>query len=494
MTKEDNSLTHIAIIMDGNGRWATKRGLPRSMGHKKGAETVKEITRAAGELGVKYLTLYAFSTENWQRSPDEVETLMGLLRQYLKSDLQELQKNNVRIRFIGERDMLAPDITAAMAKLEADTAGNDGLTLCVALSYGSRQEIVSAVKKAAALVKKGDLQAEDIDAKMFSEMLYTQAMPDPDLVIRTSGEQRVSNYLLWQIAYSELFFTKTLWPDFNKDELTAIINDFKTRERRYGKTKAAAIVKRIVTSLILAPVVLWAVYCGSPVVNLLALTGGALLAWEWAAMVPNGKASVYGIIYTVSVATAVLTSSAPVIATVILAATLLVWLKAGEEKHRRLLTLGVPYISLGIGSLVWLFNLVGAYTTIWFVLVIWSVDIGGYLVGSNVKGPKLAPKISPNKTWSGLLGGMVFAAAVSVGYSHWLGSQQAYLAFALFGMIIAVVEQMGDLIESSIKRHLGLKDSSNLIPGHGGIFDRIDGMIFAAPLVALVLRYGFLLF
>lgn len=235
MTKEDNSLTHIAIIMDGNGRWATKRGLPRSMGHKKGAETVKEITRAAGELGVKYLTLYAFSTENWQRSPDEVETLMGLLRQYLKSDLQELQKNNVRIRFIGERDMLAPDITAAMAKLEADTAGNDGLTLCVALSYGSRQEIVSAVKKAAALVKKGDLQVEDIDAKMFSEMLYTQAMPDPDLVIRTSGEQRVSNYLLWQIAYSELFFTKTLWPDFNKDELTAIINDFKTRERRYGK-------------------------------------------------------------------------------------------------------------------------------------------------------------------------------------------------------------------------------------------------------------------
>ena len=157
MTKEDNSLTHIAIIMDGNGRWATKRGLPRSMGHKKGAETVKEITRAAGELGVKYLTLYAFSTENWQRSPDEVETLMGLLRQYLKSDLQELQKNNVRIRFIGERDMLAPDITAAMAKLEADTVGNDGLTLCVALSYGSRQEIVSAVKKTAALVKKGDL-------------------------------------------------------------------------------------------------------------------------------------------------------------------------------------------------------------------------------------------------------------------------------------------------------------------------------------------------
>ena len=235
MTKEDNSLTHIAIIMDGNGRWATKRGLPRSMGHKKGAETVKEITRAAGELGVKYLTLYAFSTENWQRSPDEVETLMGLLRQYLKSDLQELQKNNVRIRFIGERDMLAPDITAAMAKLEADTAGNDGLTLCVALSYGSRAEIIAAARQAAEEITAGRLKPEQLTEETFSGFLYTAGMPDPDLVIRTSGEQRLSNYLLWQIAYSEFYFTPTLWPDFSADELKSIIADFNSRERRYGK-------------------------------------------------------------------------------------------------------------------------------------------------------------------------------------------------------------------------------------------------------------------
>lgn len=232
---EDNSLSHIAIIMDGNGRWAAKRGLPRSVGHKKGAETVKEITKAVGEAGVKYLTLYAFSTENWQRSPEEVETLMGLLRQYLKADLQELQENNVRIRFIGEREMLAADIVASMAKLEADTANNDGLTLCIALSYGSRQEILGAVKKVASLMQKGDLSVDDVDAKMFSEMLYTRGMPDPDLVIRTSGEQRISNYLLWQIAYAEFYFSQTLWPDFDKKELTAIINDFKKRERRYGK-------------------------------------------------------------------------------------------------------------------------------------------------------------------------------------------------------------------------------------------------------------------
>ncbi len=235
MTKEENSLEHIAIIMDGNGRWATKRGLPRSMGHKKGAEVVKEIVRAAGEVGVKYLTLYAFSTENWQRSKNEVDTLMGLLRQYLKSDLKELQENNVRIKFIGESEMLAADIVSAMRKLEVDTAQNDGLTLCIALSYGSRLEIVNAVKKTAALVKKGDISVDDIDIKMFSDMLYTKSIPDPDLLIRTSGEQRISNYLLWQIAYAELYFTKTLWPDFNKDELVAIIKDYKTRERRYGK-------------------------------------------------------------------------------------------------------------------------------------------------------------------------------------------------------------------------------------------------------------------
>lgn len=235
MTTEVNKLQHLAIIMDGNGRWATKRGLPRSMGHKKGAEVVKEITRAAGELGVKYLTLYAFSTENWNRSEDEVKTLMGLLREYLKSDLKEVQDNNVCIRFIGERYMLDADLVAKMEKIEADTVSNTKMTLCIALSYGSRQEILNAVKQTATLVKNGDISINDIDVKLFSDMLYTKSIPDPDLVVRTSGEQRVSNYLLWQIAYSEFYFTDTLWPDFNKKVLEGIIKDFNTRERRYGK-------------------------------------------------------------------------------------------------------------------------------------------------------------------------------------------------------------------------------------------------------------------
>ena len=223
MTKENNKLEHLAIIMDGNGRWAARRGLPRSMGHRKGAEVVKEITRAAGELGIKYLTLYAFSTENWNRSEDEVKTLMGLLRDYLQSDLKEV------------REMLDADIVRKMAEIEADTLRNTGMTLCIALSYGSRQEIVNAVKKTAALVKEGDISLNDVDVKLFSDMLYTKDMPDPDLVIRTSGEQRISNYLLWQIAYAEFFFTDVLWPDFNKKLLEDIIKNFNMRERRYGK-------------------------------------------------------------------------------------------------------------------------------------------------------------------------------------------------------------------------------------------------------------------
>lgn len=235
MSTEENQLQHLAIIMDGNGRWASKRGLPRSMGHRKGAEAVKEVTKAAKELGIKYLTLYAFSTENWNRSPEEVGTLMELLRDYLKSDLKEIQENNVCVRFIGERQMLDADIVDKMTQIEADTINNTEMTLCIALSYGSRQEILNAVKKTAALVKEGDISLNDIDVKLFSDMLYTKSIPDPDLVVRTSGEQRVSNYLLWQIAYAEFYFTEVFWPDFNKKILEDIIKDFNARERRYGK-------------------------------------------------------------------------------------------------------------------------------------------------------------------------------------------------------------------------------------------------------------------
>lgn len=234
MTTEN--LQHIAFILDGNRRWAKKRGLPAIMGHKKGAENLIEIAKEVKNLGVKYMTVYAFSTENWQRSEDEVNGLMNLLRNYLDSSFSELEKNNVRIVFIGERNMLAEDIIQKMEKIERDTINNTDLMLCVALSYGSRQEIISAVRQTAEAVKEGKLKIEDIDIKQFSSLLYTSGIPDPDLLIRTSGEIRISNYLLWQLAYSEFYFSDTLWPDFSKKELCKIIDVYQNRERRYGKS------------------------------------------------------------------------------------------------------------------------------------------------------------------------------------------------------------------------------------------------------------------
>lgn len=229
-------LQHIAFIMDGNRRWAKARGLPIIAGHEKGAKTLTEVAKAAKDLGIKYITVYAFSTENWKREKSEVEGLMNLLRKYLKESFKELEENNARIMFIGERDMLASDIVADMEKIENRTAKNDGITLCVALSYGGRQEIVAATRKIAELAQNGGLNIKDIDEKKFSDMLYTKDLPDPDLLIRTSGEERISNFLLWQLSYSEFYFSDTLWPDFSKEELAKIIDEYKNRERRYGKS------------------------------------------------------------------------------------------------------------------------------------------------------------------------------------------------------------------------------------------------------------------
>jgi undecaprenyl diphosphate synthase len=232
---KDNSCKHIAIIMDGNGRWAKKRGMPRTFGHKKGAENVVNITRAMKESGVKYLTLYAFSTENWQRSEDEVKALMDLLREYLDKEFKEIMDNNVKLVFIGERYMLSDDIREKIEYLGKTSKDNSDLTLCIALSYGSRHEIVNATKNIAKAYANREINLDDITFDLVSNNLYTKDIPDPDILIRTSGEQRISNYLLWQLAYTELFFTNTLWPDFKKDELLDIINQFNNRERRYGK-------------------------------------------------------------------------------------------------------------------------------------------------------------------------------------------------------------------------------------------------------------------
>jgi undecaprenyl diphosphate synthase len=217
---------HVAIIMDGNGRWAKKRMLPRAMGHKRGVETVRNIVRAAGELGLETLSLYAFSSENWKRPEDEISDLMGLMRDFIKSDLDEFASNDVRLKIIGNYKALAPDIVEMLEESIARTSKNSRTTLAVALNYGAHDEMVRAARAAAA---QGEISAASIEAN-----LDTADLPPLDLLIRTSGEQRLSNFMLWQAAYAEFWFTETLWPDFNKDELATALNAFARRERRYG--------------------------------------------------------------------------------------------------------------------------------------------------------------------------------------------------------------------------------------------------------------------
>lgn len=226
--------THVAIIMDGNGRWARARSLPRTAGHKQGAEAVRRSIEACFELGVSYLTLFGFSSENWKRPEEEVSDLMLLLRRYLQSEIADLHKHGVRVRVIGERGRFSPDIVSLIGNAEEMTKGNDALHLTVALNYGSRQEIANAARRLAEDVAAGKIAAQDIDETFFGARLTTAGMPDPDLLIRTSGEKRMSNFLLWQSAYAELVFLDVLWPDFNKSHLEDAIHEFHRRERRYG--------------------------------------------------------------------------------------------------------------------------------------------------------------------------------------------------------------------------------------------------------------------
>jgi undecaprenyl diphosphate synthase len=225
---------HVAIIMDGNGRWAKARGLPRIVGHQRGADAVRSTVIACRELGIAYLTLYAFSSENWKRPPSEVDDLMGLLRLYLRRELAELNRNGVRVRVIGDREGLATDIVRLIDEAEAKTLHNRDLTLVMAINYGGQNEIVAACRRIAAKVKSGAIALEDITPDLFTRHLETSEIPDPDLLIRTSGEQRLSNFLLWQSAYTEFVFVDTLWPDFSKQSLVDAIAEFHRRERRYG--------------------------------------------------------------------------------------------------------------------------------------------------------------------------------------------------------------------------------------------------------------------
>jgi undecaprenyl diphosphate synthase len=234
---------HVAIIMDGNGRWAAARGLPRVEGHRRGVEALRKTVRAAGEMGIACLTLFSFSSENWQRPPSEVRDLMGLLRRFIRNDLAELHASNVRVRVIGERADLDPGIRRLLEEAEDLTVNNDGLILVVAFNYGARDEIARAVRRIAEDVANGTLKPEAVTAELIGQRLDAPDLNDPDLIIRTSGEQRLSNFLLWQAAYSELVFTPVYWPDFDRGTLEQAIEEYRRRERRFGGLVAKTIAK-----------------------------------------------------------------------------------------------------------------------------------------------------------------------------------------------------------------------------------------------------------
>ena len=237
MEENKNIPAHVAIILDGNGRWAKAKGLPRNAGHLQGAKAVEDILYDAKDMGIKYLTVYAFSTENWSRPEAEVSALMMLLRNYLKTSIKKSMKNNVRCRVIGDRSLLAKDIIEAIENLEKTTAENTGLTFTIAINYGSRDEIRRSFVKLADKVKKGELDPSEITEEMIASNLDTDYLPDPDLLIRTCNEQRVSNFLLWQLAYTEFYFTPVAWPDFNKAELEKAVEAYGNRNRKFGGLK-----------------------------------------------------------------------------------------------------------------------------------------------------------------------------------------------------------------------------------------------------------------
>ncbi len=237
-TEPTRNINHVAVIMDGNGRWATRRGLPRLVGHRKGASRVREIVDLCPDIGVKYLTLYAFSTENWKRAEGEVAGLMSLFRRYILKEAKKLHENRVRVRFIGDRTRLDRKLIDLMASLEEKTAGNDHLNLTIALNYGGRDELTRAIRSLTEDAAEGRVAPEDVTEESIGFYLDTRYLPDPDLVIRTSGEQRISNFLLWQSAYAEYAFVETLWPDFSAAEFEDIVKGYSGRDRRFGAASA----------------------------------------------------------------------------------------------------------------------------------------------------------------------------------------------------------------------------------------------------------------
>ena len=444
---------HIAFIMDGNGRWAKKRGLPRKFRHREGAKTFKKITRYCKDIGIKNITFYAFSTENWKRPEDEVSAIIELFREYIV-DVRNYIGEEVRVLFLGDKTIFDDDLQKKMNDLEEDTKDYNKMTMLLAINYGGRDEIVHAAKILSEQVKRGEIQPDEITEDMFQKYLYTADVPDVDLMIRPSGELRLSNFLIWQSAYAEFYFTDVLWPDFSPNELDkALISVVMV----YEVLKAARCTQLRLTCI---PALLYAavnpfIVTGEAAKYKFTVTFIALICIFTTYIIQHNSMKYYRLMFII--ASSLLISNAM---------SSLIILHDIDKVN------GLMYLIMG---------LCGA----------WLADSGAYFVGTFIGKKKLCPEISPKKTVEGFVGGIFITGLlfmlINFGYSKILPHfteytvSVNYFEVCVLGMILAVVGTLGDLSASVVKRQCGIKDYGNIMPGHGGLMDRFDSVVFVAP-------------
>ena len=507
----NNLPKHIAIIMDGNRRWAKQRGQEAKLGHKKGAETLEKLAHFANRIGIKYLTVYAFSTENWKRTEEEISALMFLLERYLEDFTKRADMDNIKVNVIGDITRLNEKLQNKIKEIISKTETNTGLTINIAFNYGGRAEIVNTTKIIANAVKNGEIDIEDITEETISNNLYTQGQPDPDLLIRTGGEIRTSNFLPWQIVYSEFYFTDKYWPDFGEEELIEAIKVYQTRNRRFGADKATVKaeekvegeiivnVKRWVSGLLGFPLIAALLIFGNVYVVDIALAIFAIIALNEYFNCFKGKAKTIveiGYLSTLLIAGMhVLKPEVWIIALPVIL--LLLFLKVVLTKMQvtvndlAITLLGIIYI-VGLIAFIALINgQDNGKLYIWYILFAsWGTDIFAYIIGKKFGKHKFSA-ISPKKTiegcFAGIIGSVVMILIYTIVINNVYSLNISYIYITIVAIILSIIGQIGDLSASTIKRFVGIKDFSNLIPGHGGIIDRIDSVMFIAPFVYLFL-------
>ena len=461
-----NVPNHIAIILDGNGRWAKERGMPRTYGHVKGCANLENICYDIKDLGVKYLTVYAFSTENWKRSREEVEALMKLFRSYLKKCIKISKKNNMRMKVIGDITAFAPDIQQSVRELEEYSKDFDGIYFQLALNYGSRDEIRRGMQKMAQDVKDGKVEPDSITEETIESYLDTAGVPDPDLMIRTSGEQRLSNFLLWQLAYSEFYFTPVAWPDFNK---------------------------RLISGIVLVIIALATIISGSWIL-FFTLLAVSLIGMRELYKVMKVSDEHVTVLELVGYLGAVLYyiamrfdfGSYGTMAIIISMILILFVYVFGYPKYRAEQVMaaffGMVYVAVMLSFIYLTRNLPDGKFLVWLIfLCSWGCDTCAYCVGMLIGKHKMAPVLSPKKSIEGAVGGVVGAALLGVIYAA--ATQGKMAEYALICAVGALISMVGDLAASAIKRNQNIKDYGKLIPGHGGILDRFDSVIITAPVI-----------